>query len=46
MRHFQAEVAAVVLQPGLANVCLVTSCMTIVRQRVEVSLIWMFDAYI
>ncbi|KAI9298461.1 hypothetical protein K502DRAFT_339394 [Neoconidiobolus thromboides FSU 785] len=30
-----AEVAAIVLQEGLANVCLVTSHMTIVRQRIE-----------
>ena len=33
----QAEVAAVVMQPGLANVCLLTSAMTIVRQRIDVS---------
>lgn len=32
----QAEVAAVVMQPGLANVCLLTSAMTIVRQRIDV----------
>lgn len=32
----QAEVAAVVLQPGLANVCLLTGAMTLVRQRIEV----------
>ncbi|CAG8613401.1 1422_t:CDS:10 [Rhizophagus irregularis] len=31
----QADVAAVVLQEGLANVCLVTQNMTIVRQRIE-----------
>ncbi|CAG8567323.1 11734_t:CDS:10 [Dentiscutata heterogama] len=31
----QADVAAVVLQEGLANVCLVTQHMTIVRQRIE-----------
>ncbi|CAG8458065.1 91_t:CDS:10 [Ambispora gerdemannii] len=30
-----ADVAAVVLQEGLANVCLVTQNMTIVRQRIE-----------
>ncbi|RHZ68875.1 hypothetical protein Glove_292g47 [Diversispora epigaea] len=34
----QADVAAVVLQEGLANVCLVTHSMTIVRQRVEQSI--------
>ena len=32
----QADLAAVVLQEGLANVCLVTAHMTVVRQRVEV----------
>jgi protein pelota len=32
----QAEVAAVVMQPGLANVCLLTSAMTITRQRIDV----------
>ena len=32
----QAEVAALVMQPGLANVCLLTGSMTIVRQRIEV----------
>ncbi len=31
----QAEVAALVMQPGLANVCLLTGSMTIVRQRIE-----------
>ncbi|GBC05123.1 hypothetical protein RclHR1_06050001 [Rhizophagus clarus] len=31
----QADVAAIVLQEGLANVCLVTQNMTIVRQRIE-----------
>ncbi|CAG8716016.1 35551_t:CDS:2, partial [Racocetra persica] len=31
----QADVAAVVLQEGLANLCLVTQHMTIVRQRIE-----------
>ncbi|CAG8518788.1 9597_t:CDS:10 [Paraglomus occultum] len=31
----QADVAAVVLQEGLANLCLVTQNMTIVRQRIE-----------
>ncbi|KAL7749338.1 Translation factor pelota [Sorochytrium milnesiophthora] len=31
----RAEVAAVVLQEGLANVCLLTEHMTIVRQRIE-----------
>lgn len=35
-RTRQAEVAAVVMQPGLANVCLLTSVMTIVRQRIDV----------
>ncbi|KAI9150929.1 Translation factor pelota [Blastocladiella emersonii ATCC 22665] len=33
----RAEVAAVVLQEGLANVCLLTEHMTVVRQRIEVS---------
>lgn len=32
----QAEVAAVVMQPGLANICLLTGSMTIVRQRIDV----------
>ncbi|ORX90175.1 hypothetical protein K493DRAFT_278220 [Basidiobolus meristosporus CBS 931.73] len=31
----QADVAAVVLQEGLANICLLTQNMTIVRQRIE-----------
>ncbi|KAI8576982.1 hypothetical protein K450DRAFT_254524 [Umbelopsis ramanniana AG] len=31
----QADVAAIVCQEGLANVCLVTQHMTIVRQRIE-----------
>ncbi|KAK9763246.1 Translation factor pelota [Basidiobolus ranarum] len=31
----QADVAAVVLQEGLANICLLTQHMTIVRQRIE-----------
>eukprot|EP00158_Paraphelidium_tribonemae_P004777 Partr_v1_DN26958_c0_g1_i4_m7017 putative pelota homolog len=34
----RAEIAAVVLQDGLANVCLLTENMTIVRQRIEVSI--------
>lgn len=34
----QAEVAAIVMQPGLANVCLLTGSMTIVRQRIDVRL--------
>lgn len=33
----RAEVAAVVLHEGLANVCLITESMTLVRQRIEVS---------
>jgi protein pelota len=33
----RADVAAIVLEEGLANVCLVTQNMTIVRQRVEVN---------
>lgn len=37
----QAEVAAIVMQPGLANVCLLTGSMTIVRQRIDVRL-WFF----
>ncbi|OLY82942.1 Protein pelota-like protein [Smittium mucronatum] len=32
----QADVAAVVMQEGLANICLLTQYMTIVRQRIEV----------
>ncbi|KAI8056702.1 eRF1 domain 1-domain-containing protein [Syncephalis plumigaleata] len=31
----KSDLAAVVLQDGLANICLVTSSMTIVRQRIE-----------
>ncbi len=34
----QAEVAAIVMQPGLANICLLTGSMTIVRQRIDVRL--------
>ncbi|KAK9330185.1 hypothetical protein V1520DRAFT_341176 [Lipomyces starkeyi] len=34
----RAEVGAVVLQPGLANVCLVTEHMTLLRQRVEIAI--------
>ncbi|CAG8618543.1 3995_t:CDS:10 [Paraglomus brasilianum] len=34
----QADVAAVVLQEGLANLCLVTQNMTLVRQRIEQSI--------
>lgn len=34
----RAEIAAVVMEEGLANVCLVTDTMTIVRQRVEVNI--------
>jgi len=33
----RADVAAVVLQEGLAQICLVTQNMTVVRQRIEVS---------
>ncbi|KAG4099099.1 hypothetical protein H8356DRAFT_358801 [Neocallimastix lanati (nom. inval.)] len=33
-----ADVAAVVLQEGLANICLITYTMTIVRQRIEVNI--------
>ncbi len=33
----KAEIAAVVMQEGLANVCLMTENMTIVRQRIETS---------
>ncbi|PVU95599.1 hypothetical protein BB559_002684 [Furculomyces boomerangus] len=32
----QADVAAIVMQEGLANVCLLTQYMTVVRQRIEV----------
>ena len=34
----KAEIAAIVMQEGLANVCLLTENLTIVRQRVEVSI--------
>ena len=34
----RADVAAVVLQEGLANLCLVTQNMTIVRQRIETTI--------
>jgi protein pelota len=33
-----AEIAAVVMQEGLANICLVTSSMTIVRAKIEVAI--------
>jgi len=33
-----AEIAAIVMQEGLANICLVTSSMTIVRAKIEVSI--------
>ncbi|KAI8905047.1 eRF1 domain 1-domain-containing protein [Gorgonomyces haynaldii] len=33
----RAEIAAVVLEEGLANVCLITETMTIVKQRIESS---------
>lgn len=36
MQH--AEIAAVVMQEGLANICLVTSSMTIVRAKIEVAI--------
>ena len=34
----RAEIAAVVLQEGLANVCLVTEYMTVVKKRIEVNI--------
>ncbi|KAI9094654.1 hypothetical protein DFS34DRAFT_628608 [Phlyctochytrium arcticum] len=34
----RAEIAAVVLQEGLANICLMTQNMTIVRQRIETNI--------
>ncbi|KAH6563230.1 hypothetical protein BASA50_006713 [Batrachochytrium salamandrivorans] len=34
----RADIAAVVLQEGVANVCLVTESMTIVRQRIETNI--------
>ncbi|KAJ3361616.1 hypothetical protein GGF31_002208 [Allomyces arbusculus] len=34
----RAEIAAIVLQEGLANLCLLTEHMTIVRQRIEVTI--------
>jgi len=33
-----ADVAAVIMQEGLAQVCLVTSCMTITRAKIDVSI--------
>ena len=36
--HSKAELAAIVLQEGLANVCLLTDSLTIVVQRIEVSI--------
>lgn len=36
MQH--ADLGAVVMQEGLANVCLVTSCMTLVRARIETNI--------
>jgi len=33
-----ADIGAVVLQEGLANICLITNTMTVVRQRIEVSI--------
>jgi protein pelota len=34
----RATIAAVVIQEGLANICLVTEYMTVVRQRIEVTI--------
>lgn len=34
----KAEIAAIVLQEGLAHICLVTNTMTIVKQRIEVNI--------
>ncbi|EMR09096.1 mRNA surveillance protein pelota [Pneumocystis murina B123] len=34
----RAEIGAVVLQEGLANVCLITEYMTILRQRIEIQI--------
>jgi len=36
MQH--ADLGAVVMQEGLANVCLVTSCMTLVRAKIETNI--------
>ena len=33
----QADIAAVIMTEGLANICLVTDCMTVVRQKIEVT---------
>eukprot|EP00794_Sanderia_malayensis_P014187 gene14187-15666_t len=33
-----ADVAAVIMQEGIAHVCLVTSCMTIVRAKIDVTI--------
>ena len=34
----KADLAAVVMQEGLANVCLVTASMTLVRKKIEVNI--------
>lgn len=34
----RSEIAAVVLQPGVAHICLVTESMTVMRQKVEVTI--------
>lgn len=34
----RAEIAAVVMQPGLANVCLLTKHMTVVRAKIEIQI--------
>lgn len=33
-----ADLAAVIMQEGLAHVCLVTSCMTLVRAKIDVNI--------
>lgn len=33
-----ADVAAVIMQEGLAHVCLITSCMTIIRAKLDVNI--------
>lgn len=34
----QADLGAIIMQEGIAHVCLVTSCMTIVRAKIEVNI--------
>ena len=34
----RSDIAAIVLQPGLAHICLVTDAMTVIRQKIEVTI--------